>query len=472
MTSKVQACGIYARISSDDGTALGVGRQIEDCTREAERRGWPLSEVFTDNDVSATKAKRRPEYERLLSAIESGAIDALVVYDVDRLTRTPAELERFIDLADRHHTALASVGGEVDLATPQGRLTARIKGSVARHEVEQMSRRLKRKFQENAKEGKAHGVTPFGYRRAPVLDDQGRVSGYREDIVPAEADAIRELYQMVIAGASLRSLAKYLNDLGFKTGRGNDFAGNVVGNMLRRPRYAGHRTHEKKIVSVGEWEPIISQETYDQAMSVLTAPGRRHSRGLEPKHLLSGIALCGRCGTAMRPNIHKPRADGKHRKPSYVCPGCMKLTRQMEPVDDLVNEFMVRLLSMPDAVAAVAAKPDALRAALTARDAVLARMDTVADSFAQGDVTARQFARINEQLRAQLDAAERDVQKLQPNRILDGMTGPGAGAAWEATSLERKRTIIRALVEITILPSGPGVKFADDQVQFTPKAES
>jgi DNA invertase Pin-like site-specific DNA recombinase len=472
MTSKVQACGIYARISSDDGTALGVGRQIEDCTREAERRGWPLSEVFTDNDVSATKAKRRPEYERLLSAIESGAIDALVVYDVDRLTRTPAELERFIDLADRHHTALASVGGEVDLATPQGRLTARIKGSVARHEVEQMSRRLKRKFQENAKEGKAHGVTPFGYRRERVQGENGRDAGYREVIVPAEADAIRELYGMVIAGASLRSLAAYLNDKGFTTGRGNPFAGNVVGNMLRRPRYAGHRTHEKKIVSVGEWDPIISQETYDQAMAVLTAPGRRHSRGMEPKHLLSGIALCGRCGTAMRPNIHKPRADGKHRKPSYICPGCMKVTRQMEPVEDLVNEFMVRLLSMPDAVAAVAAKPDALRAALTARDAVLARMDTVADSFAQGDVTARQFARINEQLRAQLDGAERDVRKLQPNRILDGMTGPGAGAAWEATPLERKRTIIRTLVEITILPSGPGVKFSDEQVRFTPKEAS
>jgi site-specific DNA recombinase len=193
---------------------------------------------------------------------------------------------------------------------------------------------------------------------------------------------------------------------------------------------------------------------------------------MEPKHLLSGIALCGKCGRAMRPNMHKVREDGKHRKPAYSCPGCMKLTRQMEPVDELVNEFMIRLLSMPDAAAAVAVKPDALRAALTARDAVLARMDTVADSFAQGDVTARQFARMNEQLKAQLEAAERDVQKLQPNRILDGMTGPGAAAAWAVTSLERKRTIIRDLVEITILPSGPGVKFADNQVRFTPKAAS
>ncbi len=458
----MKACGIYARISSDDGSALGVARQIDDCTKEANRRGWPVAEVFTDNDVSATKSKRRPEYERLLSAIEAGAVDALVVYDVDRLTRTPAELERFIDLADRHHVALASIGGEVDLATPQGRLTARIKGSVARHEVEQMGRRLRRKFQENAKEGKPHGVTPFGYRREHVIDEQGRNIGYQEVIDTAQADAIRELYRMVIARESLRSLAKYLNDKGFRTGRGNPFAGNVVGNMLRNPRYAGHRTVAKQIIGKGVWEPIVDQDTYDQALAVLTAPGRRHSRGLEPKYLLSGIALCGRegCGAALRPNI------STRRKPMYVCPGCTKLTRQMDPVHEVVNVYMVERLSMPDVVPHSPAKPDALRVALGARDAVLGRMDTLADSFATGEITARQMARINEKLQEQLVVAERDVQRLQPNRILDGMTGPGAAAAWEAASIEQKRGIIRSMVKVTVLPVGPGIRFSPNHVHI------
>jgi site-specific DNA recombinase len=460
MTTTVQSCGIYARISSDDGTALGVGRQIDDCTAEARRRGWPVAQVFTDNDVSATKAKRRPEYELLLEAIEARTIDALVVYDVDRLTRTPAELERFIDLADRHHTALASVGGEVDLATPQGRLTARIKGSVARHEVEQMSRRLKRKFAENAKEGKAHGVTPFGYRRERVNDEKGRDVGYREVLDGAEAEAIRELYAMVIAGHTLRSLAKHLNDRGFRTGRGNPFQGNVVGTMLRRPRYAGHRTHAKQIISKGDWEPVVSQDTYDQALAVLSNPGRRITHGLEPKHLLSGIALCGRCGSALRPNI------SSRREPTYACPGCMKLTRKMAPVHEVVEKVIVGRLSQPDALELKTRKPDALRAAVTARDAVLARMDAAADSFAQGITTARQLARMNEQLKVQLDAAERDVMRNQPLRILDGMTGAGAAEAWKSIPIERQRTIIRALVTVTVLPSGPGIKFSPEQVRI------
>jgi site-specific DNA recombinase len=466
MAISVQSCGVYARISSDEGTALGVARQIEDCTAEAARRGWPLGEIFTDNDVSATRTKKRPAYERMLHAIEHGSVDAVIVWDVDRLTRTPAELEQFISLADSHGLALASIGGEVDLATPQGRLTARIKGSVARHEVEQMSRRLKRKFQENAKEGKSHGVMPFGYRRERILDDNGRDIGSRDVIVPAEAEAIRTVYARAIAGDTLRYLAKYLNEQGFRTGRGNPFAGNVVGNMLRKPRYVGYRTHKGQIVGKGDWEPIISQDTYDQALAILTAPGRRHDRGMEPKHLLSGIALCGRCGTAMRPNIHKARPDGSQRGAAYVCPGCMKVTRQIAAVDEVVEAVMIGRLSRPDILGHMAEKPDALRAAASTRDAILARMDTAADDYADGTITARQMARMNERLKTQLAAAETEVIRYQPVRVLDGMTGPGAAAAWETAAINRKREIIRALATVTILPSGPGIKFSPAQVKI------
>jgi DNA invertase Pin-like site-specific DNA recombinase len=472
MTKNVRSCGIYARISSDEGTALGVARQIEDCTAEAARRGWPVGEVFTDNDVSATRAKKRPAYERMLEAIEHRAIDAVIVWDVDRLTRTPAELERFIGLADSHGLALASIGGEVDLATPQGRLTARIKGSVARHEVEQMSRRLKRKFQDNAKAGKSHGVMPFGYRREPILDESGRAIGSRDVIVPAEAEAIREIYARAIAGDTLRYLAKYLNEQGFTTRQGNPFIGNVVGNMLRKPRYAGHRTHAKQIIGKGDWEPIISQDTYDQAMAVLTAPGRRHQRGIEPKHLLSGIAKCGRCGGTMRPNIPGPRPDGFQRKAAYACPDCMRLTRQMEPVHEVVEAVMVRRLSRPDVLEELAEKPDALAAAVRSRDAILARMDTAADDYADGTITARQMARMNERLKVSLAEAEADVLRYQPVRILDGMIGAGADTAWKSATINRKREIIRQLATVTILPSGPGIKFSPDHVKIEWKARA
>jgi site-specific DNA recombinase len=136
---------IYVRISDDDGTALGVKRQEDDCRRDAARRQWNVLRVFVDNDVSASTGKPRPAYRRMLAALAEGQAQAVIVWDLDRLYRQPIELEEFIALADRHGILLASIGGDVDLSTPQGRLVARMKGAVARHEVEQLSRRASRK---------------------------------------------------------------------------------------------------------------------------------------------------------------------------------------------------------------------------------------------------------------------------------------------------------------------------------------
>ncbi len=133
---------IYVRISSDPtGQGLGVARQRTACTSKAQALGWDVVEVYEDNDVSATSGRSRPAYQRMLSDLEAGRVDAVVVWDLDRLHRQPIELEHFLALADRHGIALASVGGDVDLATDNGRLFARIKGAVARSEIERKSAR-------------------------------------------------------------------------------------------------------------------------------------------------------------------------------------------------------------------------------------------------------------------------------------------------------------------------------------------
>ena len=85
---------VYARISSDDGTALGVTRQVEDCHSLAASLGWEVGEDYIDNDVSAYSGKKRPAYERMLRDLSDGFCDAVLVYHADRLTRRPIELEQ------------------------------------------------------------------------------------------------------------------------------------------------------------------------------------------------------------------------------------------------------------------------------------------------------------------------------------------------------------------------------------------
>src|SRR5689334_5857294 len=118
----VVRAGIYARISSDrEGDGLGVARQVEDCERLAQRKGWQVVGMYVDDDVSAWGGKKRPQYLRILEDLGARTIDGLLVYDLDRLHRQPRELEAFIDLCQRLQlTNVASVSGDIDLTRSDG----------------------------------------------------------------------------------------------------------------------------------------------------------------------------------------------------------------------------------------------------------------------------------------------------------------------------------------------------------------
>lgn len=456
---------IYARISSDDGTALGVARQVEDCKALATKRGWQVTDTYIDNDVSASNGARRPQYEELIEAIKHDKIGALVVWDVDRLTRTPAELETFIGLADAHSIDLASVGGEVDLATPQGRLTARIKGSVARHEVEQSSRRLKRKFLERAEAGKSHGKVAYGYVREPTFDDNGVLVGYVEQLHPAQAEVIRSSTARLLAGEPLRSVFSELNASGSTAPTGSPWSGTTLRQVLLRERNAGRRVHQGQVIGKGDWPAILADDTFDRLVAMLRDPRRRTNSGSEVVHLLSGIALCGRCGERLRGAA--AHQSGKKRQPrAYFCPSCYKLRRKADAVDEVVEGIVVARLSKPDAASLFGGDPEGLRRAREQKEAVEARMEIAADQFADGAITGPQLERITARLKPQFEDAQARLQASKPLPEMDVFTGKDAATAWTKAVIERKRAVIDSIMAITILPSGAGKAFDPAQVKI------
>ncbi|WP_221633870.1 recombinase family protein [Nocardioides luti] len=169
MTTTPKAVAIYARISSDtDGTGAGVARQVQDCHALAERLTWAVSGEYLDNDVSAYSGRRRPEYERLLGDIGDGFIDGVLVWHQDRLHRRPIELEQFFTVIDTAGIAnnVKTVTGNSDFGTGDGVFIAQLIGAVAAKESADKSRRVARKNDQNAAEGKPHrgSTRPYGYR--------------------------------------------------------------------------------------------------------------------------------------------------------------------------------------------------------------------------------------------------------------------------------------------------------------------
>src|SRR5690554_5667158 len=154
--SEGEAAAIYARISRDvTGEGLGVERQLADCRKLAQVRGWTVAEEYVDNDISTYRGKRREGYERMLEDITAGRRDAVVVYNTDRLTRRPIELEQFVGICETAGVRqFATVTADIDLGNDDGMFMARILAAVAAKESGRKSERLKRKARETAEAGK------------------------------------------------------------------------------------------------------------------------------------------------------------------------------------------------------------------------------------------------------------------------------------------------------------------------------
>ena len=127
---------IYLRISLDaamDG--LAIDRQRQDCEALAEQRGWDVVHTYVDQSISASKKDvDRPDYDAMVASFERGEIDALICWDLDRLTRQPAQLEEWIDRAEEQGLKLVTANGDADLATDGGRMYAHQSSRGARRD--------------------------------------------------------------------------------------------------------------------------------------------------------------------------------------------------------------------------------------------------------------------------------------------------------------------------------------------------
>src|SRR6266545_3238333 len=340
----MQHGAIYARISRvmDKTDLLGVTRQIQDCRQLATRRGDRIGRVYQDNDFSAIASKRRPDYEAMMAAIRAGGHDGVITWDLDRLHRQPKELEDFIDLADRYGLELANVGGEVDLSTPQGRLTARIKGAVAKHEAEQMGRRVKRKQRELAEAGKnsGGGRRPYGFLhdRTTLHTWPFCTLGSRE-VIQGEAAVIRELARRVLAGDPLGVLERDLNQRGIHTSTGSTWQKRTIVQVLTQPRTAGLRQYQGQVIGPAAWAPILDRATWEAVCAVLRNPDRR-PKGITNtrRWLLSGIVYCTECGSPLRckqPNGRAQRRYGCRKR------GCGKVAINQPRLDELIEELVI-----------------------------------------------------------------------------------------------------------------------------------
>ncbi|AEM80992.1 recombinase family protein [Streptomyces violaceusniger] len=468
---------IYVRISQDRGGAgLGIARQEEDCRALCSRKGWDVVDVYPDNDVSAYSGAPRPKWQELLEDINEGVINAVVCWHVDRLTRSPRELEDVIDLADRHGLELATVSGEIDLATPTGRMIARMLGAAARHEAEHKAERQQRQRRQAAEAGKVAGggKRPFGYE-----DD-------RITVRESEAEIIREGARRVLAGESLASICRDWKGREIVTAAGIPWKPSGLRRMLASARISGRREHTPRrswestrpllgeIVGDAVWPGTISHEDSDRLRALLSDPDRRRTNdGGNRSYLLSGILRCGKptgepgkaCGWGM---VGRPRSG----VPRYVCPNtpgtnaCGGTAANAERTDDQIRDMVLAAFESPTFMKRLR-EPDEDGSGLYEKvRADEEELEELAQDYGNQAISRKEWMVARAPIQERLERNRARLAKVSRKAVLLGFVGSYEDmlSRWKKMNDSQRRAVITAAVRsIEVLPANPRKRWDPDR---------
>lgn len=449
MENARSAVGIYARISQDrTGEELGVKRQLLDCRAEAERRGWHVAEEYVDDDVSAYSGKKRPAYERMLLDLAEGRRDGVIVWHMDRLHRRPIELERFVDTCTRAGVRdVVTLSGDIDLAKGDGLLMARLLSAVAANESDAKRRRGQRKALEIAQSGSPHmgGPRPFGFQLNKTIHE------------PAEAAVIRDLAARALAGETLISMATWLQASDIPTVGGKGWRTNTLRTLLTNPRYWGMRVHQGQVLGPAAWEPIIAPEQGERLQRLLLDPARRTNRSAR-RYLLTGLLLCGICGTKLN---SAPRGETRR----YGCKkgpdskGCGGIFIYAERLEEFIAEAVLHRLDSPamhEALSDGGADQDEARTLADAIQEDTNLMRDLAVIWVDRGISREEWITARNRVQSRLEDNRRAFARLTHRDAVADYIGHGDDLRrqWNGLNLSRQVAIVKAVLNsATILPT-------------------
>jgi len=324
-------CAIYTRKSTTEGleqdfTSLDAQREsAESYIASQKSEGWVmLPTLYNDGGYTGANTDR-PALQKLMSDIKNGGIDCVVVYKVDRLSRSLLDFTHLLEFFEKHNVAFVSVTQAFNTNTSMGRLTLNILLSFAQFEREIISERTKDKMGAARKKGRWVGGIPIlGY-------DLDRIN-HKLVINPKEAAIVRELFDIYIKKKSLLRTAVILNEKGYrrktytppkgKTMGGQKFQTTTVQYIVKNITYIG-KIKYAGVMYPGLHEPIISEETFQKAQEILvnnrvTREKTGHSRNTA---LLGDILRCKACDKVM---FHTYTMRGKYKYRYYVCQSVQK----------------------------------------------------------------------------------------------------------------------------------------------------
>ena len=271
---KRKRCAVYCRVSSDE--RLDQSFNSIDAQREAgiayvasqKTEGWELVQDFYEDPGFSGGNMNRPGLKRLIADIQLGLIDIVVVYKIDRLSRSLADFAKMVEVFDAHGVSFSSVTQQINSATSMGRLMLNVLLSFAQFEREVTGERIRDKIAASKRKGMwMGGSVPLGYR----------VDNRTLQIEPQEAELVQQIFAQFIAEKSTTKIVRELSDRGIQTKRRKAFCKQSIYKILHNRTYIGEISHKGETFPA-QHEGLIDKVTWDQVQAILTDDSRLRCR--------------------------------------------------------------------------------------------------------------------------------------------------------------------------------------------------
>ncbi|MCL4195724.1 MAG: recombinase family protein [Thermoguttaceae bacterium] len=343
-------CAIYTRKSTEEGldqefNSLDAQREsAEAFIASQQHAGWTcLPDRYDDGGFTGGNMDR-PAVQRLMADIEAGKIDCVVVYKVDRLSRSLLDFARMMEAFERHHVSFVSVTQQFNTSTPMGRLMLNVLLSFAQFEREIISERTRDKIAATRRKGKwSGGMSLLGY---DVVETKLVVNAL-------EAERVRQIFGLYVEHQALMPVVQALNRRDWTTKQwttrkgdrrgGRPFTKNGLYQLLTNVTYLG-KVRYKNEVHEGEHEAIVEAEAFRQVRALLQRNGRTGGAAVRNGHgaLLKGLLRCVPCKCSMR---HTFTAKAQRRYRYYVCAQAQQRGWQTCPAPSIpageIEQFVV-----------------------------------------------------------------------------------------------------------------------------------
>jgi site-specific DNA recombinase len=475
--------GIYVRVSTEEQAQEGfsVRAQEQKLSDYARIKDWKIYKIYADEGISGKDIEGRPAVKELIADVESGKIKNVLVFKIDRLTRSTADLIFLVDTFNKYNCAFNSLLESIDTHTPSGRMFLKIIGIFAEFERENIIERTKVGVERKVKEGYSlcTAQASYGYDRA--------IGERIQTINEAEAEIVREVFEMFVTGGeTLTNIARLLNLRGVKTKCDKCWDSSKIRRLLKNSNYIGnvrHHTRDPKRETHydGLHEPILDEEIFIAANELLEKNTRTSiTKPPDNEKYFSGFLVCADCGYKLKTYATFKQLKAKKQKAiGYVCPNrtlktCNAPSMSHKKAEAAFLEYLSRIADFEPPQEDITTEQKSTKNIIVYENklkALDAKDKETLNLYVSNELSFDEYRRLRNMIEADRVVINAEIERIKlPSEPESNFTKDdiilNLRENWELLTDSEKRTFLRNFVERIVIQNtkNKGCYFGDVKV--------